>query len=64
MLYMQKFQVKGDVKSPKAVIIKRSSQKINVLKIAVTATLDISQQQHLFWYESVFEQLIVPTKPI
>lgn len=44
---MQKFQVRGDVRSPKAAIIKQSSQKINALQMAVTATLERSQRLHL-----------------
>lgn len=46
---MQKFQGRGDVRSPKAAIIKQNSQKINALQMAVTATLARSQRLHHSW---------------
>lgn len=40
---MQKFQVREDVRSPKATIIKQSCQKINALEMTVTRFSAISQ---------------------
>lgn len=46
---MQKFQVRGDVRSPKAAIIKQSNQKMNALEMTATTVLAIGQHLCLSW---------------
>lgn len=51
---MQEFQVRGDVRSPKATIIKQSSQKINALEMTVIILLAISQHSSLLLVGACF----------
>lgn len=46
---MQKSQGREDVRSPKATIIKESSQKINALEMTVATLLAIRQGSHFSW---------------